>query len=335
MPDTHEIHRQVHPPMAEPGVRGARQRRPKRVMASGLALLFSLLGSLPVQADTATPDQPDASDQVIDAGQTVNAGQAVHTEQAMDNSEAGPAFDHTQWNQLLSRYVHTTADGQSTQVDYQGINAERPLLTQYLEALATVSEADFQQWHKDEQLAFLINAYNAWTVERILTSWPNLDSIKDLGNFFSSPWSKKIIPLLGQTRSLDDIEHTLIRQPGRYNNPLIHFAVNCASIGCPPLRAEAYSGAQLDIQLNEQTRQFLSNRQQNRLDGDVLAVSSIFKWYREDFEQGWKGYQRLEDFFLHYHAALALPDDAIQRLQAGQQDIEYLDYDWRLNRTLP
>ena len=92
----------------------------------------------------------------------------------------------------------------------------------------------------------MINAYNAWTVEFILTKYPDLDSIKDLGSFFNSPWDKEFIPLLGKTVSLNDIEHGLIRGSDRYNDPRIHFAVNCASIGCPALREEAYTGDKLN-----------------------------------------------------------------------------------------
>lgn len=118
--------------------------------------------------------------------------------------------------------------------------------------MSRVDQLEFDQWSTRQQLAFLINAYNAWTVELILEKWPDIDSIKDLGGIFSSPWRKEFISLLGEKRSLDNIEHDLIRGSGRYQDPRIHFAVNCASIGCPALRAEAYTGAKINQQLDQQ-----------------------------------------------------------------------------------
>lgn len=242
------------------------------------------------------------------------------------------AFDHSRWDRLLSAHVQVLNSGRATAVDYQGMSDDRDELKLYLTSLATVSQSQFDVWSKQDQLAFLINAYNAWTVELILTAWPDLKSIKDLGSFFSSPWSKKFVSLLGQTRTLDDIEHGLIRGSGRYNDPRIHFAVNCASIGCPALRAEAYQGDRLDAQLNEQTRLFLEDRSRNRIEGGVIKLSPIFKWYRQDFEQGWQGFQRLEEFLLAYADALAIADRVAIKLKNGKADIEFMDYDWRLNK---
>ena len=245
----------------------------------------------------------------------------------------GQGFDHSTWNQLLMNHVHSDNGGQSTAVDYQGMAGQRDVLKRYLKSLGNVNQKEFDGWNQEQQLAFLINAYYAWTVELILTAWPDLKSIRDLGTWFRSPWSKAFIPLLGQTVTLDDIEHEMIRGSGRYNNPLIHFAVNCASIGCPPLRQEAYVGTRLNAQLKEQAHLFMANTAQNRLDEEALSISSIFKWYQEDFEKGWLGYRRLEDFLLEHANALGLPNAVIKRLLTGDQDIEYLDYDWRLNKT--
>ena len=210
---------------------------------------------------------------------------------------------------------------------------KRSTLKSYLAGLSEVGQKEFDRWNKQEQLAFLINAYNAWTIELILTTYPNLESIKDLGSLFSSPWSKSFIPLLGKTRSLDDIEHGLIRGSGRYNDPRIHFAVNCASIGCPALRAEAYVSENLDQQLEEQIKVFLSDRSRNRINGGVLEFSSIFKWYREDFEKGWLGLDSLTELFVQHADNLGLSTSDVKRLQTGQIGIEFLDYDWRLNDT--
>lgn len=241
-------------------------------------------------------------------------------------------FDHRAWNNLLQSHVRPVNDGKATEVDYWGMARDRAALQRYLKALSLITPQQFDQWPEDQQLAFLINAYNAWTVELILTAWPELDSIRELGGFFSSPWSKEFIPLLGETRTLDDIEHGLIRGSGRYNDPRIHFAVNCASIGCPALRPEAYVGSRLDQLLNDQTERFLSDRSRNRIEGGVLKLSPIFKWYREDFEKGWQGFWRLEDFLLTYADALNIKPDFAKKLKAGNATIEFLNYDWRLNQ---
>ncbi len=222
-------------------------------------------------------------------------------------------------------------DGKATAVNYRGMAGDRNQLQQYEKSLSAVSKRQFDQWPKADQLAFLINAYNAWTVALILTEWPDLESIKDLGGLFSSPWSKQFVPLLGKTRSLDDIEHSLIRGSGRYQDPRIHFAVNCASIGCPALRPEAYRGEILNRQLDEQTRLFLADSSRNRLEGNTLELSAIFKWYREDFEKGWMKVNTLEDFLIAYADALALPPATLKQVAAKAIDIDYLDYDWRLN----
>ena len=240
-------------------------------------------------------------------------------------------FDHRPWDQLLKSHVEMQREGRASVVDYDGLSREHDDLKAYLEALSQVTEAEFDHWSSDEQLAFLINAYNAWTAELILRAWPDLKSIKDLGSLLNSPWKQEFIPLLGQTRSLDDIEHHLIRSSDRYHDPRVHFAVNCASIGCPALRAEAYSAAMLDRQLEEQTHRFLADRTRNRPEGVVLKVSPIFKWYRQDFEKGWRGLHDLNAFFERHAAALALSTEQLAALKSNSIDIEFLDYDWRLN----
>lgn len=253
-------------------------------------------------------------------------------------------LSHAQWDHLLKTYVKTTDNGHSTGLDYAGLtragssgnsdgnsDGNSHDFEHYLDQLSSITQAEFDQWHQDHQLVFLINAYNAFTVELILSKYPDLDSIKELGSFFSSPWKKKFIKLLGKTRSLDEIEHQLIRGSGRYNDPRIHFAVNCASIGCPALRAEAYVGDRIDQQLQDQAKRFVADSSRNRFKNGGLEVSSIFKWYREDFEKGWLGFHSLEGFFVAYGADLGLTEQHTTALKAGNIDIEFLDYDWRLN----
>jgi len=245
--------------------------------------------------------------------------------------EVRAELSHQLWDELLQRHVRVLDGGRATQVDYKGMAADRERLTRYLASLEAVGRQEFDGWPKDRQLAFLINAYNAWTVQLILGRYPELKSIKDLGTVFRSPWKQVFIPLLGEQRSLDDIEHGLIRGSGRYNEPRIHFAVNCASIGCPALPNRAYGEEQLDRQLEEATRLFLADRSRNRYENGTFKVSSIFKWYREDFERGWRGATTLGQFFALYGDSLGLDGKTAGAARSASIDIDFLDYDWRLN----
>ena len=242
-------------------------------------------------------------------------------------------FDHSGWNSLLERHVKSSEAGHATRVDYRALLKERPALRLYLQRASTVTRESFEQWSRAERLAFLINLYNAHTVELILSAYP-LASIRDLRFLFSSPWQKEIVPLFGEMVSLDEIEHGMIRADGAFAEPRIHFAVNCASIGCPALAGEAYTAEKLEDQLESATVHFLSDRSRNRLDGKTVRVSKIFKWYHQDFERGWGGYRSLAQFFARYRNALGLSDIQAGQLINGEIDITFLDYDWSLNESL-
>jgi hypothetical protein len=241
------------------------------------------------------------------------------------------SFDHGAWDALLKAHVVEISNGVSTQVDYAGFGRDRTKLKAYLSSLGAVQRSTFDAWPKPDRLAFLINAYNAWTVEYILTKYPDLKSIKDLGSLLQSPWKKKFIPLLGQTVALDDIEHGMIRAANAYAEPRIHFAVNCASVGCPALRTEAFTGDKIEQQLDDSARKFLGDRSRNRVANGKLELSSIFKWYREDFERGWGGYKSLFQFLGDYAPALGLSAADKQKLDAKSMAVSFLDYDWKLN----
>lgn len=249
------------------------------------------------------------------------------------SSLANADVSHATWDALLKKHVVSLRGGQATQVNYDLFRADQAQLKQYLQILAQVKPADFERWDKPAQLAFLINAYNAATVDLVLSGDADLESIKDLGSVFRSPWKREFVPLLGKTRSLDDIEHGLIRGSGRYNEPRIHFAVNCASVGCPALRPEAFVSAKLDAQLEDATRKFLADKTRNRLNAGQLEVSSIFKWYREDFEKGFRGAKTLGQFLGLYSQSLSLNAQQSQALAQGKIKVDFLPYDWSLNRT--
>jgi hypothetical protein len=250
---------------------------------------------------------------------------------------AQPSFDHSHaaWTELLRRHVALLDRGKASQVDYAGFARDRPALKAYLEALSAVDAREYGSWTRAEQLAFLINAYNAFTIDIVLRGYPNVKSIRDLGEGFLArgPWKDKAFTLLGNPQSLDGVEHDTIRKPGAFDEPRIHFAVNCASVGCPMLREEAYVAARLDTQLEEQTVRFLSDRSRNRYDAQqrVLEVSQIFDWYRQDFERGQRGFESLPKTLARYADLLADAESDRSAIRAGSVPIRHLGYDWTLN----
>ncbi len=245
------------------------------------------------------------------------------------------SFDHRHrdWTDLLARHVVTSDGARASRLRYAGMATDRAALRSYGATLSAVSRQAFDGWSPAQQMAFLINAYNAYTVERILTRYPDLASIKDLGSLLSSPWKARFVPLLGQTLSLDDIEHGRLRERGRYDDWRIHFAVNCASVGCPMLREEAFTADRLDDQLDDQERRFVGDRRRNRYDvpGRRLAVSKIFDWYAEDFRLGHRGVTSVPAFFARHADRLADSPADRERIRSAQAPIAFLDYDWALN----
>lgn len=225
---------------------------------------------------------------------------------SLNDARAGEV-DHSLYGDLLKKYVK---DGV---VNYQGFKGEELKLDGYLRLL---EQTDTGTLSRNEQFAFYINAYNAWTIKLILSDYPGIESIKD----FWRPWKKEICRIDGNVISLDDIEHNILRP--RFNDPRVHFAVSCASKGCPPLRSEPYRGDELNQQLEEMTRAFLNDSERNRLEGETLYVSRIFKWFSGDFDND------VVAFFLKY----ARPDLKAQIKARGKEiRVKYLDYDWSLN----
>jgi hypothetical protein len=245
------------------------------------------------------------------------------------------SFDHSHaaWTTLLKKHVVLLDGGKASQLRYAGMQADHAALKAYLAQLSAVSAATFDGYSKPQQMAFLINAYNAYTVELILTKYPKLDSIRELGNMITKAWDIKNIPLLGTTLTLDNIEHNNLRAKGRYDDPRIHFAVNCASIGCPMLREEAFVAERLEAQLEEQALRFMSDRSRNRFNAasGKLEVSKIFDWYGGDFKLGHKGIASLPAFAAKYANQLADAPADRERIKAKDFSVSFLDYDWKLN----
>jgi hypothetical protein len=222
------------------------------------------------------------------------------------------AVDYGTYAELLQAHVR---DGV---VDYAGFKADEARLDDYLARNGRVNPESLS---REDRFAYYINAYNAWTIKLILTGYPGVKSIKDLGSLLQSPWKKPFVKIDGRTLTLDEIEHSILRP--QFKDARVHFAIVCASKGCPPLMAQPYRGAVLDEQLNRVTTAFLNRPGNYRLEGDRFEVSSIFKWFGEDFGN-------LFDFYIRYAQG-----DLKQALQSGRDRIRigYLDYNWSLNGT--
>jgi hypothetical protein len=246
-------------------------------------------------------------------------------------AQGGFDHQHADWTALLRKHVALRDGGKASRVRYAAFAADRVALKKVLDAYSAVKVAEFDAWSKPQRMAFLINAYNAFTIELILTRYPKLESIKDIGTLLTNPWKQKFVPLLGATITLDDIEHGMLRKRGAYDDPRIHFAVNCASIGCPMLREEAFVAERLEAQLDEQALRFMADRNRNRLAGGKLEVSKIFDWYGEDFRLGHRGIGSLPAFLARYADQLADAPADREAVRGGKLGIEFLGYDWKLN----
>jgi hypothetical protein len=257
---------------------------------------------------------------------------------------AGPpasaqTYDHSNasFTTLLKKHVVVLDGGRSSQVKYAELLKDRGALKAYLDSVASIREAEFEAWTKPQRLAFLVNTYNAATLELILQNYP-VKSIKDIGSVFDNRWKRKFIKLFGREVSLDGIEHEMLRKPGAYNEVRVHYAVNCASIGCPALREEAFAADRLEKQLEEQAVRFLSDRTRNRLANGVLETSMIFKWFIEDWERGYTGFdgktpaiKSREQYFARYAKNLADSVTDQTKIAEAMVSITHLDYDWSIN----
>lgn len=226
------------------------------------------------------------------------------------------AFDHThkKWEEILSKYTSKT--GNQVLFKYKELKKNMSELDAYLKQLESLKKDEFKKFSPDQKLAFWINAYNAFTVQIIIKNYP-VKSIKEIksGFFSSGPWKKEFIDLMGKKISLDEIEHGTIRV--EFDEPRIHFAVNCASIGCPSLLQESFKASKLEDQLQRVTDNFLTNKSKNYVKGDTLYLSKIFDWYGDDFNKKHGSFKKF----------------VIKSLNLSQKDysVEFNNYDWDLN----
>ncbi|MEX0965653.1 MAG: DUF547 domain-containing protein [Bacteroidia bacterium] len=231
----------------------------------------------------------------------------------IDFKEAGEDVSHEAWSELLQKHL------KSGFMDYEGMQERRQELQAYLEYLGN-NPPHREEWTQEEQIAYWINLYNAATVELVLRHYP-VESIKDIGSkiavpFVNTPFDISFIKVGEKELSLNNIEHGILRK--YWEEPRIHFAINCASFSCPALRNEAYNGETLNRQLDEQTRRFLQNDQLNRINPEAPQVSQIFSWFSGDFKK--KSGTVIN--FINQYSKIRIKENA---------DLEYIDYDWRLN----
>lgn len=228
------------------------------------------------------------------------------------------AFDHShqQWGALLKE--HVKRESHRYLVDYAGVKRELATLNRYLSSLSRVSADVYQGFSKQEKLAFLINAYNAFTWQLIADHYP-LGSIKDSKIAVFSPWKVKFFVLLGKKHHLDWLEHAKIRKD--FSEPRIHFALNCASMGCPDIMPWAFVGSRLEDQLEIATRRFLRDKERNRFTDGMLYLSKIFRWYGDDFGD-------VRNFVAKYMTKESAMRKAIS---SPDTKLKYLRYGWDLN----
>lgn len=232
---------------------------------------------------------------------------------AASHPAATPAVDHSGYDRLLKKCVNAKGF-----VNYKGLKADEAVLNQYLALLSKNPPA--ASWTKAEQMAFWINAYNAFTLRLILDHYP-LKSIKDIGSkikipLVNTPWAIRFFSIGGERMSLDNIEHNILRK--KFDDPRIHFALVCASISCPALRNESYTPAKLESQLEDQGRDFLNNPVKNNISKSSAQLSRYFEWYRSDWTNG---KQSVVQWVNKYSTT---------KIDA-KTPVSYLEYNWNLN----
>ncbi|QXO17752.1 MULTISPECIES: DUF547 domain-containing protein [Vibrio] len=228
------------------------------------------------------------------------------------NQENRQKIAHDAWQQLLDRYL--SRNGEYTLFNYAAVSqTDQHKLSRYLSSLAAI---DPRTLNRSEQYAYWINLYNAQTVQLILQHYP-LDSITQLGGLFSfGPWDDKVLTIAGQTLTLNDIEHRILRPI--WLEPRTHYALNCASLGCPNLQPQAFTADNLDQLLDSAAQEFINSEKGAHMQDEKLVLSSIYDWYQVDFGSR----QQLIQHLATYRADLS----------GFRGNIRY-QYNWALNEA--
>jgi hypothetical protein len=227
--------------------------------------------------------------------------------------------DHSAFDRLLGRYLSLDSTGVARFAYGRVTPDDRAALRGYLNALAAIRVSGLS---RQEQLAFWINLYNALTIDIVLAHYP-VRSILDIdispGLFARGPWDKSLIQVEGEALTLNDIEHRILRPI--WNDPRIHYAVNCASVSCPNLQNRALTGATVERMLDSAARAYINNRRGVRIEGGQLIVSKIYDWYQEDFGGSERG-------VIAHLRSYAEPTLAAALVGAR---IDHHAYDWSVN----
>ena len=247
------------------------------------------------------------------------SAEALHTRFFAFDAGSAQKLDHSSWNRLLKSYLHAGKDGLN-RFDYAALNSGgRAELNNYLTYLQSVDPAALS---RNEQFAFWTNLYNAKTVEIVASHYP-VRSIRDIklsGLFVRGPWRKKLVQVSGVRLSLDDIEHRILRPIWR--DPRIHYAVNCASVGCPNLLTHAYSGTSLEHMLDQAARAYINSPRGVSFNGSRVVVSSLYEWYAADFGGS------VESVLAHLRKYAG---NTLANRIAGITRFDGYDYNWTLN----
>jgi len=231
--------------------------------------------------------------------------------------------DHEGWNRFLSKYLVTDDPSGVNLVRYGSVtDQDRMALNDYVNKLTQVN---VDALNRAEQKALWINLYNSLTVKVVLDHYPT-QSIRDIdispGIFNDGPWKKKLVVLKGEAVSLDDIEHRILRPIWKDNR--VHYALNCASLGCPNLASTAYTARNMETMLEQAARDYVNSPRGARFDGDQLVVSSIYDWYQVDFGDSKRGV--IDHLLLYANEPLA------SRLKTYKGGLKY-QYNWKLNEA--
>jgi hypothetical protein len=228
------------------------------------------------------------------------------------NESNSGTISHATWQQFLDNYI--VIDGQNHLIRYQAVSSnDRSLLKQYIEQLANTDPRKFSQ---AEQYAYWVNLYNAITVELILDAYP-VKSITKLGGLFSfGPWGDEVVTINSKALTLNDIEHRILRPI--WQDPRTHYAVNCASLGCPNLQTQAFTAENTEALLEQAARQFVNSDKGVLVQKNKLQLSSIYDWFIADF-----GTQ--EQLIEHLNQYRTQP-------LSNVKNIDY-EYDWALNQA--
>ena len=236
-------------------------------------------------------------------------------------------FDHSHAGFTLVLQEFVTLVGVTSYVNYRELKRNDAGLNHYLSQVSAVTKAQFGSFSEAQQIAFLVNVYNAFTLKLVIDHYP-VESIKDIGGFFGSPWKQKIVALFGKFFTLDDVEHRMLRKD--YQEARIHFVLVCAAKGCPRLHNEAYHADELEQQLEGAARTFLRDTSRNRFDAlqSRLYLSKLFSWFGGDFD---RKYGSVRAYVARHISAQPVVQEQIVN---GDISIAYTDYDWSLNDVL-